>query len=92
MQFSNLAKLAGIAVGIYASYKISNMVLEAAIKAQKLEREKRNNKLPVVVKLIDDLEVYGEHVAKRIAILKGRLRRREISLEEYNTGLLELTH
>lgn len=92
MQFSNLAKIAGCVVGIYASYKISQLVAEAAMKAHQREKERRNNKPAAVVKLIDDLELYGEHVAKRIAILKGRLRRQEISLDEYNVQLLELVH
>lgn len=92
MQFESIAKVAGICVGMYAAYKISNMMMEATMRAQKREKAKREEKTPAVTRLIDSLDLYGEHVAKRIAILKMRLRRNEISLDQYNVELLALTN
>lgn len=92
MQFENLAKLAGICIGVYATYKVTHMILESTARARRREMEKREEKLPAVTRLIDNLELYGEHVAKRVAILKMRLNRKEITLEEYNVELLALTH
>lgn len=92
MQFETAAKLAGICVGIFISYKLGNMLHEAHVRAAKAEEDKRAANAPAVARLIDDLDVYAEHVAKRIAILKSKLSRRVITLEEYNIQLLELTN
>jgi len=92
MQFETAAKIAGICVGIYASYKIGQMLHQARVRAAKAEEDKRAANTQAVARLIDDLDVYAEHVAKRIAILKSKLARRVITLEEYNIQLLELTH
>lgn len=92
MQFETVAKIAGIALGMYASYRLTNMVMQAAVRAHEREKAKQEAKLPAVTRLIDNLDAYGEHVAKRIAILKSQLKRQVISLDEYNIQLLELTN
>ena len=90
MSTEAVAKIAGVVVGFCVTYWVGKTLLQAGRQSLAKEKAAREKKTPVVEKLIDDLDVYGEHVAKRIFILKGKLGRKEITLEQYNVELIHL--
>ena len=91
MSTEAVAKIAGVVVGFCVTYWVGKKLLDAGRQTQAKEKAAREKKVPAVEKLIDDLEVYGEHVAKRIYVLKGKLGRNEITLDQYNVELIQLT-
>lgn len=91
MRIELAAKLVGCVAGTYITYRLSRMLFEASMDAYVKEEKAKAVKAPGVEKLLDDLDVYAEHISKRICILKMQLSRRLISLDEYNAELLMLS-
>jgi hypothetical protein len=90
MRIELAAKIVGYAAGVYITYRLSQMLFKASMDAYVKEEKAKAVKAPGVEKLIDDLDVYAEHISKRICILKMQLAQRKISLDEYNAELLYL--
>lgn len=90
MRIELAAKLVGYAAGAYVTYRLGKMLYQASLDAYVKEEKAKAVKAPGVEKLIDDLDLYAEHISKRIGILKMRLSRRLITLDEYNAELIQL--
>jgi hypothetical protein len=90
MRIELAAKFVGYAAGAYITYRLSRMLFEASMDAYVKEQKAKAVKAPGVEQFIDDLDIYAEHISKRIGILKMRLSRNLITLDQYNAELLLL--
>jgi len=90
MRIELAAKLVGYTAGAYITYRLSRMLFKASMDAYVKEQKAKAVKAPGVEQFIDDLDVYSEHISKRISILKMQLTRRLITLDQYNAELLML--